>query len=63
MRIFESVVTQYGGEEINIESESLQDVGRVRLRWGQEKHRNWILTFVLVMAIAAGILYAFFFGR
>ncbi len=61
-RIFESVVTQYGGEELTIESESLQDVGRVRLRWGQEKHRNWILAFVLLVAVALGIMYAFFLG-
>jgi eukaryotic-like serine/threonine-protein kinase len=62
-RIFESVVTQYGGEEISIESESLQDVGRVRLRWGQEKHRNWILAVVLLVAVVLGVLYAFFLGR
>lgn len=62
-RIFESVVTQYGGEEISIESESLQDVGRVRLRWGKEKHRNWILTVVLLTAVVIGVLYAFFLGR
>lgn len=61
-RIFESVVTQYGGEEITIESESLQDVGRIRLRWGQEKHRNWILAVVLLVAVALGIMYAFFLG-
>jgi serine/threonine protein kinase len=63
IRIFESVVTQYGGEEISIESEALQDVGRVRLRWGQEKHRNWILAFVLLAAVVVGVLYAFFLGR
>ena len=62
-RIFESVVTQYGGEEIGIESESLQDVGRVRLRWGKEKHRNWILSIVLLVAVVIGVLYAFFLGR
>jgi serine/threonine-protein kinase len=63
IRIFESVVTQYGGEEISIESEALRDVGRVRLRWGQEKHRNWILAVVLLAAVAIGVLYAFFLGR
>ena len=63
MRIFESVVTQYGGEEISIESEALQDVGRVRLRWGKEKHRNWILAVVLLLAVAVGVLYSFFLGR
>lgn len=62
-RIFESVVTQYGGEEINRESEVLQDVGRIRLRWGKEKHRNWILAVVVVVAVVLGILYAFFLGR
>jgi len=62
-RVFESVVTQYGGEEITIESEALQDVGRVRLRWGKEKHRNWILAVILAVAVALGIMYAFFLGR
>jgi serine/threonine-protein kinase len=63
VKIFESVVTQYGGEEIDQESEMLQDVGRVRLRWGKEKHRNWILLVVLAVAVALGLLYAFFLGR
>jgi serine/threonine-protein kinase len=63
VRIFESVVTQYGGEEITIESESLQDVGRLKLRWGKEKHRNWLLALVLLAAVAIGILYAFFLGN
>ncbi|MBN3033208.1 MAG: serine/threonine protein kinase [Candidatus Saganbacteria bacterium] len=63
VRIFESVVTQYGGEEITIEHEALQDVGRLRLRWGQEKHRNWILAAVLLVAVAVGVLYAFLMGR
>ncbi len=62
-RIFESVVTQYGGEEISIESEALEDVGRLRLRWGKEKHRNWILTAVLLVAVALSVVYAFFLGR
>lgn len=59
VEIFESVVTQYGGEDIDRESESLQDVGRLRLRWGKEKHRNWILAVVLAAAVIIGILYAF----
>ena len=62
IRIYESVVTQYGGEMIDQESEALQDVGRVRLRWGKEKHRNWILAVVAALAVALGILYAFFLG-
>jgi serine/threonine protein kinase len=62
VRIFESVVTQYGGEVLDKESETLQDVGRVRLRWGKEKHRNWILAVVAALAVALGILYAFFLG-
>ena len=61
-RLFESVVTQYGGEEINAESEALEDVGRIRLRWGKEKHRNWILIVVLGAAVALGVIYAFFLG-
>jgi serine/threonine protein kinase len=62
VRIYESVVTQYGGEVLDKESEALQDVGRVRLRWGKEKHRNWILAVVAALAVALGILYAFFLG-
>lgn len=62
-RIFESTVTQYGGEEIDKESEALEEVGRVRLRWSKEKHRNWILAVVIVVSVVLGILYAFFFGR
>ncbi|MCU0641025.1 MAG: serine/threonine protein kinase [Candidatus Margulisbacteria bacterium] len=62
VRLFESVVTQYGGEGLDQESEVLQDVGRVRLRWGKEKHRNWILGVVAVLAVALGILYAFLLG-
>ena len=42
---------------------TLQDVGRVRLHWGKEKHRNWILAVVLLLAVAAGVLYSFFLGR
>jgi len=62
-RVFESVVTQYGGEEITIESESLQDVGRLKLRWGKEKHRNFLLAAILLAAVAIGVLYAFFLGN
>jgi serine/threonine protein kinase len=63
MRIFESNVTQYGGESIDLKSETLQDVGRVRLRWGKEKHRSWILAVLGATAVALGILYAYFLGR
>lgn len=63
MQLFASVVTQYGGEEISAESEALQDVGRVRLRWGKEKHRNWILAVVGAAAVALGVIYAYFLGR
>jgi len=61
--IYENAVTQYGGEEIDKESEELQDIGRIRLHWSKEKHRNWILAVILVVSVALGILYAFFFGR
>lgn len=63
IKIFESAVTQYGGEEIDKESETLQDVGRVRLRWSKEKHRNWILAVIIGLSVSLGIVYAFFFGR
>ncbi len=63
INIFEKTVTQYGGEELEKESESLEEVGRVRIRWGKEKHRNWILALLLGAALLSGILYAFLFGR
>lgn len=63
IKIFESAVTQYGGEEIDKESEALEDVGRVRLRWSKEKHRNWILAWVVGISVVLGVLYAFFLGR
>ncbi|MFH1347544.1 MAG: serine/threonine-protein kinase [Candidatus Margulisiibacteriota bacterium] len=61
--IFDNTVTQYGGEEISKESEMLKDVGTVRIRWGKEKHRNWILAFILGAALVSGLVYAFLFGR
>ena len=61
--IFENTVTQYGGEELDKESESLRDLGRFRVRWNKEKHRNWILALILGAAVISGILYAFLFGR
>ena len=60
--LFESTVTQYGGEEIDPESEDLKDVGRVNISWGKEKHRNWILGSILAIAFFSGILYAFLFA-
>ena len=62
-KLFESVVTQYGGEEINKESEILEDVGQVRLRWGKEKHRNWILAVIAATVVVVGIIYTFTLGR
>jgi serine/threonine-protein kinase len=62
LQIYESVVTQYGGEVVDKESEALQDVGRVRLHWGREKHRNWLLAVIAAAAVTLGILYAFFLG-
>jgi serine/threonine-protein kinase len=63
VKIFENSVTQYGGEEINQESEALREVGRVRLRWSKEKHRNWILGVAVAVSVALGFLYTFIFGR
>ncbi|MFH1825800.1 MAG: serine/threonine-protein kinase [bacterium] len=61
--IFENTVTQYGGETIDKESESLEDLGRVKLRWSKEKHRNWILAVILGAAFFSGLVYAFLLGR
>lgn len=63
IRLFESVVTQYGGEELCAESEALEDVGRIRLRWSREKHRHSILLAVIALAMLLGLVYAFFMGR
>lgn len=60
--LFESTVTQYGGEDINAESESLKEVGQVNISWSKEKHRKWILALILAIAFLSGILYAFLFA-
>lgn len=60
--LFENTVTQYGGEELDKESESLEELGRVKISWGKEKHRNWILALVLGIAFLSGILYVFLFA-
>ncbi|MEE8637879.1 MAG: serine/threonine-protein kinase [Candidatus Margulisiibacteriota bacterium] len=60
--LFENTVTQYGGEELDKESESLEDLGRVKISWGKEKHRNWILALILGIAFLSGILYVFLFA-
>ncbi len=61
--IFENTVTQYGGDGFKLEGESLEDLGRVRIRWGKEKHRNWILGVILTLAFLSGLVYAFLLGR
>lgn len=61
VKIFESVVTQYGGEELGKEEETPQEIGK--LNWGKEKHRNWVLAWVVLAAVVLGILYAFLLGR
>ena len=61
--IFENTVTQYGEEGRNLEEDLLEDVGRIRIKWGKEKHRNWILAAVLMISVLAGLFYSFLFGR
>ncbi|MBU0672686.1 MAG: serine/threonine protein kinase, partial [Candidatus Margulisbacteria bacterium] len=61
--IFENTVTQYGAEDVTKESEAISDLSRVNIRWGKEKHRNWILAVVLMAALMSGLVYAFLFGR
>lgn len=63
IRMFENLVTEYGGEDISQESEALEDVGRFQLRWGKEKQRNRLLAAVIAAAVVMGLLYAFLFGR
>ncbi len=57
--IFENTVTSYGAKDISIESEAIEDVGQVKLRWSKEKHRRWILLLILALAVLSGIVYAF----
>lgn len=61
--IFENTVTQYGAEDISQESESLDEVGRVKIKLGKEKHRNWLLALIIVLSLTAGLVYSFLFGR
>jgi len=61
MEIFERTVTQYGGEELAKTEEPPHQVGKIQ--WRKEKHRSWILAGILAIAVAAGIIYAFIFGR
>jgi len=61
--IFENIVTQYGSEDVDKESEELEDVGRLRLRWNKEKHRMWLLAVLIGSSVVLGIVYAFLFGR
>jgi len=61
--IFENTVTSYGAKDISIESEAIEDVGQVKLRWSKEKHRHWILLLILALAVLSGIIYAFMVAR
>lgn len=64
LRVYENVVTQYGGEVIDEKvTESLQDIGKFRLHWSKEKHRTWILAVIIGASVVLGILYSFLFGR
>lgn len=64
VQVFENIVTEYGGEEIgDKEGEILQDVGKFRIRWNKEKHRNWVLAVVVASSVVLGLLYAFLSGR
>lgn len=62
INLFEKTVTQYGGEDIDSESEGLKDLGRVNISWNKEIHRKWILALILGAAFLSGILYAFLFA-
>jgi hypothetical protein len=61
--LFDNTVTQYGGEAASQASELAEDLGRLKIRWGREKDRRWLLVLILVVAIASGLLYAFLLGR
>jgi serine/threonine-protein kinase len=64
IRVFENIVTQYGGEVIDEKvTEALQDIGKFRLHWSREKHRTWILAVIIGVSVVLGILYSFLFGR
>jgi serine/threonine protein kinase len=61
--IFENTVSNYGEEETYKESKFVQDLGKGDVRWSIEKHRTWILSFILVLSLLSGLIYAFLFGR
>ncbi|MDI6731536.1 MAG: serine/threonine-protein kinase [Candidatus Margulisbacteria bacterium] len=61
--LFDSTVTQYGEGDSLPDAAALEEIGPTRLKWGKEKHRQWILLFVLIAAVIAGIFSAFLFGR
>ncbi|MBI5400151.1 hypothetical protein HZB07_06060, partial [Candidatus Saganbacteria bacterium] len=65
--IFDNTVTQYGAQakieakqKIALEELS-ESAGRVH--WNKEPHRLWILFVFLILAIAAGLVYAFLVGQ
>ncbi|OGC30702.1 hypothetical protein A2311_01825 [candidate division WOR-1 bacterium RIFOXYB2_FULL_48_7] len=60
-KLFEKVVTQFGGEELAKVEEPPHEVGK--LRWRKEKDRNWILAVIVGGAVLLGLLYAFLFGH
>lgn len=63
LKIFENTAEEQSGGGRELAPEVLEDLGRVRLRWNLERHRNWLLAVVLAAAVASGIIYSFLFGR
>lgn len=61
--IFESTVCRYGEEALPPEAESIEEVGRLKLKWSKEKHRTWLLAIIIALAVVSGLLYAFLFVR
>jgi serine/threonine-protein kinase len=56
--VFDNTVTRYGEDTPPERPEELEDLGRMKIRWGNEKHRMWLLALILGLAFVSGILYS-----
>jgi len=52
--IFDNTVTQFGGEQIEKETEPEKQEKKVKKK---EKRRNWVLLFILLAAFFSGLIY------
>ncbi len=61
--IFDNTVTQYGGEELKEEDRNPEIIGEEKITWKKEKHRSWILIWLLLGLIIPAVAYVLFFTR